>query len=127
MLSGPHTQGHRVCVCRADKKEVSLKSSSSPRSPVVPLRNEVESTWFLQEFASVRRGEGACLAKGAPTPWSPGKLTLECRVAVTRQQLSDHLPIILVLIQPPGGKRKAISKLSGAGRQPTSTQFVQSH
>lgn len=107
VLRAPHPvppQSHRVHSLDSEENSRSfLRASSSPPSPLLPWGDEVKSSCLFQGLASGQKGEGTSLTRDTPATWSSGRLTLQCCIAVTGQQLSDQLTVILILVQPPGG------------------------
>lgn len=104
MLSGPHPQGHKEPVCTAQTDEF-------PDPPLEPLSlhppgaNEVRSVCFLQGLLLCSQGR-ALVTPRARQHLVTEQLTLQCCIAITGQQLSDQLSIILIFVQPPGGEMR---------------------
>lgn len=82
---------------REEDSRSSLRASSPPPSPLLPSGNDVNSS---------RAGRMPLSSGAHPPPGLSGQLTLQCRIAITGQQLSDQLTIILILVQPPVGQTR---------------------
>ena len=101
-------------------------SEPLPLHPAQCCLHGVKDMCFLQLLSKQPR-EGVCPAQGTPTTCPQDDLLFSVALLSLGSNSRTNCPSSLSLSNHLVGKRGAISSLSGGARQPTITQFMQSH